>query len=508
MAAGLLDEAEALYRAMRRCFPRHPGGLVGLAQVAMRRKDWPEALARWDSVLQSFGGVRNGFWHSARGSVLFELGRRQEAEAAHAGLIREFPHEPAGYAGLAQLALRGQNWPEALKRCDELLAKFADQPGADGWKTMRAHALVELGRMAEAEAVLKPIVDAAPGLEYPLLALLRVYVQTGRAEAAWNALNASPLARNESPSLMERRLDLMIRLNRRGEARTLCEDRIGKARDAETLAGLFHLVPALYAPGDRPRIWRALLARLTESQAILEARIQLALRNRDGVLAATRRLAAAGYVGPEAEALRGVAAALSDPAHPDYAKPKIFGIGLSRTGTTTLAAALSMLGFATMHWQNPLTCEVICDDDFPLLDAFTDTPVSLKFEKLYARFPNSKFIFTTRDFADWLRSMQGLWQRQLGISDFDKIKGLLDEARHGAEYCRINRSLYFDHANPREAFDAYERRVRRFFEDKPSGRFLEFDIFAGDGWQKLCAFVGRDVPAAPFPWENRRPNTV
>ena len=34
-------------------------------------------------------------------------------------------------------------------------------------------------------------------------------------------------------------------------------------------------------------------------------------------------------------------------------------------------------------------------------------------------------------------------------------------------------------------------------------RLLEMDIAAGDGWEKLCAFLGRDVPDQPFPHLNK-----
>ncbi len=38
-----------------------------------------------------------------------------------------------------------------------------------------------------------------------------------------------------------------------------------------------------------------------------------------------------------------------------------------------------------------------------------------------------------------------------------------------------------------------------FFRDKPEGRCLEFDVFSGAGWAKLCPFLGQPVPSQPFP---------
>ena len=204
-----------------------------------------------------------------------------------------------------------------------------------------------------------------------------------------------------------------------------------------------------------------------------------------------------------------VATVLRDPCYPDYGRPKVFGIGLSRTGTTTLALALNMLGLHTLHWSNPLTGEVICDDDLTIFDAFTDTPISARFEEFYDRFPNSKFILTVRTFDDWVRSMSALWRKTLGITEFEELRSALSGSgalRYGSEFCAINRRLYFDHGSYREAYESHIERVRRFFSDKPAGRLLEFNIFAGDGWPKLCAFLGLEVLRVPFPWENRTSN--
>jgi hypothetical protein len=93
--------------------------------------------------------------------------------------------------------------------------------------------------------------------------------------------------------------------------------------------------------------------------------------------------------------------------------------------------------------------------------------------------------------------------------DFDEIKAAMADPktlRYGTEFRNINLSLYFNHDSYREAFDAHEQRVRRFFQDKPTDRLLELNIFAGDGWPELCVFLGKDVPSIPFPWENREPS--
>jgi hypothetical protein len=39
----------------------------------------------------------------------------------------------------------------------------------------------------------------------------------------------------------------------------------------------------------------------------------------------------------------------------------------------------------------------------------------------------------------------------------------------------------------------------------PAERLLVIDVCAGEGWGKLCPFLGRPAPRHLFPWENRSP---
>ena len=68
-------------------------------------------------------------------------------------------------------------------------------------------------------------------------------------------------------------------------------------------------------------------------------------------------------------------------------RAKTFGIGLSRTGTTSLTLALEALGLSVAHF--PTTMKQIEEHD-----AATDTPVAASFQSLDSRFPGSKFIYT------------------------------------------------------------------------------------------------------------------
>lgn len=165
---------------------------------------------------------------------------------------------------------------------------------------------------------------------------------------------------------------------------------------------------------------------------------------------------------------------------------KIFGIGLSRTGTQSLTRALQILGFKARHM--PFSLQDILDND-----AVTDTSVSVGFEFLDAMFPDSKFIYTVRDCDEWEASMIAYFDGKT----FD----------HGA-IPKIHRSLYpgglESSVDLVEAFYRHSGRVEDYFYERAND-LLWLDICAGDGWEPLCKFLDRPIPAEPFPHLNKRP---
>jgi hypothetical protein len=83
---------------------------------------------------------------------------------------------------------------------------------------------------------------------------------------------------------------------------------------------------------------------------------------------------------------------------------------------------------------------------------------------------------------------------------------LVDAQGHGLVSAKIASTVHDTfHALMLVELDRYDQRVRLFFRDKPKERFLVFDVFAGHGWPELCAFLGAEPPAIPFPFENRAP---
>lgn len=192
------------------------------------------------------------------------------------------------------------------------------------------------------------------------------------------------------------------------------------------------------------------------------------------------------------------------PNFPDFSLPKIFGIGLSKTATSSLNSALNQLGFYAIHWQNPHTRMLISPQDFFLFDGFSDSPVSYQFEMLYYTFPNSQFIYTTRTLESWISSIAFHYKNARNIDSPVELYAPSTTQRFDFIAGYSDMSLYGRHSTWKAAYLEYDSRVRNFFKDKPSARFLEFGICNGEGWEKLCLFLNCPIPATPFPRENQR----
>ena len=165
---------------------------------------------------------------------------------------------------------------------------------------------------------------------------------------------------------------------------------------------------------------------------------------------------------------------------------KIFGIGLSKTGTTSLTQALEVLGFSAVHYPTSM-------QEVELHDAAADLPIADAFEVLDTTFPGSKFVYTVRERTKWLESSQRHWRK----------KGDVDTTRQELRR-RIYGTVDFDSDLLARAYDRHENRVLSYFAARP-GDLLVLDICGGRaGWEALCSFLGVPVPNTPFPNTNRR----
>ena len=178
------------------------------------------------------------------------------------------------------------------------------------------------------------------------------------------------------------------------------------------------------------------------------------------------------------------------------AVPKIFCVGFHKTGTTSLYAALTTLGFKVTgtvgeEWRvdelerdGAKRCIDIIDD----FDAAEDMPWPLFFRELDDAYPGSKFILTVRDAEDWYASLD---------NHFGEKATNLNAFTYGRECARARyaKETWVD------TYNAHNAAVREYFQARPDD-LLEMDLASGDGWEKLCRFLEKPVPGEPFPIKN------
>ncbi|NBO99654.1 MAG: hypothetical protein EBU90_05945 [Proteobacteria bacterium] len=162
---------------------------------------------------------------------------------------------------------------------------------------------------------------------------------------------------------------------------------------------------------------------------------------------------------------------------------KIFGIGLTRTATTSLTEALKILGYSSVHC--PMSYEEI--DQY---DASTDTPVAARFEFLDLLYPNSKFILTTRDIDSWIKSAASL-QR----STDDPLWKL--ETRS-----ILWKSLVFNKEKFIQGYYTHHSKVLEYFTDRKQD-LLILDLQEIDKFKKLCYFLNKSNPDIEYPHLNK-----
>jgi hypothetical protein len=183
-------------------------------------------------------------------------------------------------------------------------------------------------------------------------------------------------------------------------------------------------------------------------------------------------------------------------------RPYVFGIGLSKTGTTSLNDALEILGFRAEHL--PPSTRVDAQGKIMLnwpwwlskSDAATDLSVAAVFGELRMLFPNAYFIYTPRDLDKWLDSCRrhfthDLAARRVAQKNFHLME--LSQAFYG--------SFLYDEALYRAAYERHDQTVRAAFQGDPA--FLEFDLISNADWAPLCNFLDRPIPDRPFPKSNK-----
>jgi hypothetical protein len=171
---------------------------------------------------------------------------------------------------------------------------------------------------------------------------------------------------------------------------------------------------------------------------------------------------------------------------------KVFGIGFHKTGTTSLEQALTALGYRVTGpdgVDDPHIAKNVhrmVDRLIQRYDAFQDNPWPVLYRYLDERCPGSKFILTLRPTAKWIASV---------VRHFGTDTTPMREWIYGVGSPRGNEDRYV------RRYERHNEEVLAYFAGRPDD-LLVLHLTEGEGWEKLCPFLGKPVPCHPFPHAN------
>jgi hypothetical protein len=179
----------------------------------------------------------------------------------------------------------------------------------------------------------------------------------------------------------------------------------------------------------------------------------------------------------------------------------IFGVGLIKTGTTSLGDACEILGMRRLGWfkkgaeHGHQLMKLWDGGDLDALfaiarryDVVEDFPWALIYPELAAAFPDAKFVLTRRITPEkWLQSAIKHKEGSRGYGMHAKV--------FGSKFPGDAPDLWL------AKYDSHNAEVRALFAG--TDRLLEVCWEEGDGWNELCPFLGLAVPEQPFPHSNK-----
>lgn len=201
---------------------------------------------------------------------------------------------------------------------------------------------------------------------------------------------------------------------------------------------------------------------------------------------------------------------------------KVIGVGVGRTGTLSLKAALEQLGFGPCFhgrhvldhpdrlpmWEAAAMGKVV--DWQAIFDGYpssVDWPGAAFWRQLITTFPDAKVILTVRDAEGWYTSVSNTIFRMFGYGPADERVTEAREVVPGLDvFTAFHRKMIWDgffagrFADKDYAIKVYEEHNAAVLSEVPADRLLV--ISPGAGWEPLCEFLGAPVPTDPYPHLN------
>ena len=174
---------------------------------------------------------------------------------------------------------------------------------------------------------------------------------------------------------------------------------------------------------------------------------------------------------------------------------KIFVVGLSKTGTTSVNDALNILGIESIHYPQFYhlfdgALRFNWHWRFEKARAFSDIPVVAFLDQLLVKYPNSYIIYTSRKKETWLKSCE----KHFALASINATGEALRYKIYGSPV--FVSDLYS------LKYDRHSEFIKEKFKDH--AQFLEIKLEDADKWGPLCKLLEIPVPNVDYPHSNKR----
>ncbi len=193
---------------------------------------------------------------------------------------------------------------------------------------------------------------------------------------------------------------------------------------------------------------------------------------------------------------------------------EVIAVGFGRTATMSLRMALNQLGVGPCYhmenvlsempqrvpdWNAALDGAPDWDKIYDGFNSAVDWPTAAFWRELSDHYPDAKIILSSRSAESWWNSIS-----QTILAVLTAPEKWPEPQRDWLEMCErvcIGRSLNgcTNEAGAMAAFNAHETAVKSTIS---ANRLLVHQ--AKDGWEPLCAFLGKPVPSGAYPRSNDR----
>jgi len=179
---------------------------------------------------------------------------------------------------------------------------------------------------------------------------------------------------------------------------------------------------------------------------------------------------------------------------------KVFAIGFHKTGTSSLGKAFEILGYKSCFGANELRAQLgemkmmqsLFKEDYEEIfkfaeayDCFNDLPWFAIYKALDLRFPNSKFILTTREESAWINSSKAY---------FGDTTSPFRLWLYGKSNPKNDQEVYL------KRYQEHNKEVESYFEDRND--LLILPIEEKNKWNQLCSFLNKAIPQEDYPLHN------